>query len=176
MLIIFLLIVIIFGIINIFSPQAGWYLTIGWKFKDAEPSDAALFVQRLSGIIGSIIAIIVLISTISSSIHESNWPAKFKERMQPALIAEMHTRDYSYSNDEIARIVELIKQSNITRNGPQDYSFGYNASLEIKFIDGSSETIYVMSGLEIQPWGVDVKYRFENSELSRLIIAKGSIE
>lgn len=39
---------------------AVWYMSNGWKFKDAEPSDAALFMGRLGGIIGTILGLIVL--------------------------------------------------------------------------------------------------------------------
>ena len=38
---IFGLLFIVIGLINAISPATGWYLSYGWRYKDAEPSDAA---------------------------------------------------------------------------------------------------------------------------------------
>ncbi len=32
------------------SPRSAWYCSYGWRYKDAEPSEAALVIGRLSGI------------------------------------------------------------------------------------------------------------------------------
>lgn len=44
------LILIALGAFYAFLPHAAWYLTYGWRFKDAEPSDAALVISRISGV------------------------------------------------------------------------------------------------------------------------------
>jgi hypothetical protein len=51
----------VLGLINIFAPYVGWYMTEGWKFKDAEPSDAALLLYRIGGVIGVIVSIYIFI-------------------------------------------------------------------------------------------------------------------
>ena len=43
------LLVIAAGIFNLAVPRTAWYLSYGWRFKDAEPSDAALALGRLGG-------------------------------------------------------------------------------------------------------------------------------
>ena len=43
------ILLIIVGIIEAVYPRAFWYLTTGWKFKDVEPSDAALISHRVAG-------------------------------------------------------------------------------------------------------------------------------
>ncbi|WP_435169760.1 DUF6199 family natural product biosynthesis protein [Paenibacillus glycanilyticus] len=48
---------IVLGILNLLYPRAGWYMQYGWRFKNAEPSDAALVMGRISGIIGIAIGI-----------------------------------------------------------------------------------------------------------------------
>ena len=48
------------GILNIAAPYASWYLEYGFRYKDAEPSDAAIFLNRLGGVVAVIIAIILL--------------------------------------------------------------------------------------------------------------------
>ncbi len=58
----FLLIIIllIIGIWHVVSPYSTWYLNYGWRYKNAEPSDTALFLARFSGIVTIIIALILL--------------------------------------------------------------------------------------------------------------------
>ena len=48
------------GIFNIFSPYTAWYLQYGWRYKDAEPSDDALIMNRVLGGVAIIIAVIIL--------------------------------------------------------------------------------------------------------------------
>ncbi len=55
------ILLIVLGAVNTFAPHAGWYLSYGWRFKDAEPSDLALSVGRVGGIIGIVIGIACLI-------------------------------------------------------------------------------------------------------------------
>lgn len=47
------------GIFNTFWPHAAWYLEYGWRFKNAEPSDLVLGLNRFGGIIAIVVAIIV---------------------------------------------------------------------------------------------------------------------
>lgn len=39
------------GAFYTFAPHAAWYLSRGWIYKNAEPSDAALIIARISGVI-----------------------------------------------------------------------------------------------------------------------------
>lgn len=57
---IFFLLVI--GVINTAWPQATWYLDVGWKVKDAEPSKAALIWGRVVGVALLIIAAVMMIA------------------------------------------------------------------------------------------------------------------
>lgn len=45
------LVLIPLGIFYILRPRAVWTVSHGWLFKDAEPSDAALLLARLSGVV-----------------------------------------------------------------------------------------------------------------------------
>ena len=65
--VLFGLIFIVCGIINVVSPETGWYLSRGWQFKDAEPSDAALTWSRVGGVIGIILGILICFGVISPS-------------------------------------------------------------------------------------------------------------
>ncbi len=54
------ILLMIIGLFNLISPQTGWYLSYGWRFKDAEPSDAALVMARIGGGIAILIGVILL--------------------------------------------------------------------------------------------------------------------
>jgi hypothetical protein len=56
--------VFIIGVIHVVAPRASWYMSVGWKFRDAEPSDAYLALSRLGGGIAAVIALIVMIASI----------------------------------------------------------------------------------------------------------------
>ncbi|WP_336774682.1 DUF6199 family natural product biosynthesis protein [Paenibacillus sp. MMO-58] len=56
---------IVLGILNLLYPRAGWYMQYGWRFKNAEPSDASLVMGRISGIIGIVIGIYLSTSFFS---------------------------------------------------------------------------------------------------------------
>lgn len=50
------------GIFNLAAPKASWYLSYGWRFKDAEPSDAYMALARIGGGIAVVIGVIMLIA------------------------------------------------------------------------------------------------------------------
>jgi hypothetical protein len=51
------------GIANVAFPQAMWWLSEGWKFQNAEPSDLALTVGRIGGVILLIVSFIIIVSS-----------------------------------------------------------------------------------------------------------------
>jgi hypothetical protein len=53
---------IVIGILNIAFPTAGWYMRYGWQFKNAEPSDAALIMSRIGGVIAIVIGLFITFS------------------------------------------------------------------------------------------------------------------
>ncbi len=63
-----LIAVLFFGVsaLSFFSPETGWKIGFGWRYKNAEPSDAALFMERIGGGIGMAVAGIALFVVIVS--------------------------------------------------------------------------------------------------------------
>ncbi len=49
------------GAFNLAAPRAAWYAEWGWRFKEAEPSDTALTLHRVSGGIAVAVAVILLL-------------------------------------------------------------------------------------------------------------------
>lgn len=54
------LLLIALGIWHAASPYSAWYLSRGWRYKNAEPSDLVLGMTRFGGIVVIVIGIIVL--------------------------------------------------------------------------------------------------------------------
>lgn len=54
----FLLILI--GLFNLITPETSWYLKYGWRYKDAEPSEAAIVFGRIGGVVAILIGIVLL--------------------------------------------------------------------------------------------------------------------
>lgn len=52
------ILLIFFGILETAFPQAFWWLSHGWRYKNAQPSDLALGLGRVGGVILIIIGII----------------------------------------------------------------------------------------------------------------------
>lgn len=48
------------GLFNLLAPEQAWYFSKGWQFKDAEPSDGALYMGRISGVVIIILGIFLL--------------------------------------------------------------------------------------------------------------------
>lgn len=55
------LIVALFGVIIAVFPNVSWYVSYGWRYKNAEPSDAALIFARVSGILIVVAAAFLLL-------------------------------------------------------------------------------------------------------------------
>ncbi len=67
-------IIIISSLVAVFSPRTAWYFQEGWKYKNVEPSDGALIVVRIGGVVGVIGGIVFII--VSQSMFQGR-PAGF---------------------------------------------------------------------------------------------------
>ena len=52
------------GVWHLFAPKTAWWLARGWWYKNAEPSDLALMLYRILGIILLFVGIICLIASV----------------------------------------------------------------------------------------------------------------
>lgn len=55
------LVLILLGILGAIFPQAAWYMEIGWKVRNTEPSELALIANRVGGIVIAIVGLFVLL-------------------------------------------------------------------------------------------------------------------
>lgn len=64
MIILFKIIFSIFAIIGIVNPELSWKMSEGWKFRNAEPSEAYLVFTRIVGVIALIVIWVLFPNTI----------------------------------------------------------------------------------------------------------------
>lgn len=57
------IILLISGTFHALAPRAAWYLHVGWKLRDAEPSDGYLAFLRVTGVLGCIVGVILLVAS-----------------------------------------------------------------------------------------------------------------
>lgn len=50
------------GLLNLLFPRTAWFWNVGWKFKNAEPSEAALLMGRIGGFLAIGVGIVLLVS------------------------------------------------------------------------------------------------------------------
>lgn len=50
------------GVFDLVFPRVSWYLGYGWRYKNAEPSDAALIFARIAGGIVAVLGIVLFVS------------------------------------------------------------------------------------------------------------------
>lgn len=150
-------------------------MSIGWRLKDAEPSTAALGVQRFSGVVGAVVGIVMLITTIMGTMQANQWPNQFKAQLTIDQIEEMRMRNITFSGEEIERVVKLLQEARIYKSGERESAFGFSGSLDISFKNGKTETIYMRSWrLEIHPKGMKHVYTVESEELDKMLTAKSN--
>lgn len=58
------LLLLAIGAVGTFAPRAAWYLSYGWRFRDAEPSDAALAVQVCGGVVALLAGGVCLLAAV----------------------------------------------------------------------------------------------------------------
>ena len=56
-----IVVLIAVGIFNLFFPQTSWYLGYGWRYRNAEPSEAALALNRIGGGVAVAVALLLLL-------------------------------------------------------------------------------------------------------------------
>ena len=61
----FALVCLIGGLIFTISPETGWEISEGWKFRDAEPSDNALVWCRICGIAMLVTSVVLFVKFFS---------------------------------------------------------------------------------------------------------------
>jgi len=171
-------IVLIFGLISVFSPHTIWYLSIGWKLKDSEPSDAALTMNRVSGVIAVFLSIIILFSSCSAMFAGgggNQWKKDFQARVAAGEISQISFfsgGDKYLTEEQQQEMIEILQEAVLTSFDTGD---GYSAAGTgwIQFENGDRVDLVLFGksgGIELHPRGMNNKaFKIESAELESLI-------
>lgn len=50
------------GLLNVLFPKTAWFWSIGWQFKKAAPSEAALLMGRIGGLLAAGLGVFLLVA------------------------------------------------------------------------------------------------------------------
>lgn len=56
-----IMLLMVIGLFNLIAPQTSWYLSHGWKYKNAEPSEVAIGLTRFGGGAALVLALIMIV-------------------------------------------------------------------------------------------------------------------
>ncbi|MBD7970585.1 DUF6199 family natural product biosynthesis protein [Paenibacillus gallinarum] len=163
---------IIVGLVAAISPYSAWYLSVGWKFKDAEPSDLALGVERIVGIVLVIAGFIMVISSCSAGSADRNWPDKFKEKLAAGEVQEISigfVSPVTLTTEETTEVVRMMEEAELT---PMDSSnvYGANNSGSMMFTDQTSVEIVFFGNsgsIELHPSRTEKIYIINSEDLEK---------
>jgi len=168
---------LILGIIMTASPYTGWYLSTGWRFKDAEPSDAALFMNRVSGVIGVIFGLILLVSSCSSMFTgsaDAKWEKKFQERLALGEVTDISfglVEKNVLTDEEKAEVLDMIRGAEM-ESFDSGNSYAASGTGYITFQDGERLDMVLFGnsgGIELHPNETDHAFRIKSTMLESWI-------
>ncbi|URN94588.1 MAG: hypothetical protein NAG76_22690 [Candidatus Pristimantibacillus lignocellulolyticus] len=171
------LLFLIGGLMAFFSPQTAWYLSIGWKLRDAEPSDAVLAWNRISGVILVLIGFIMVVSscaTLFTGGSQGRWAAQFQERVEAGEVSEIKIESYQniyLTTDELTEIIALIRDAELSPF-EKPTMYGYSGSGLLTFDNGDEVELILFGssgGIELHPRDIDKAFKIESSRLESRI-------
>ncbi|GGH31043.1 DUF6199 family natural product biosynthesis protein [Paenibacillus segetis] len=170
-------ILLIIGIISAASPNTAWYLSVGWKIKDAEPSEAALAMNRVVGVIASIVGLIILISSCASMFtggSDAKWEKQFQQRIEAGEVSEIKfglVDQTILTSEERMEVTDLIHEAQLEPFDPGNI-WGSSGSGTISFVDGYQVDLVLFGnsgGIELHPNETENAYRIQSDSLESWI-------
>jgi hypothetical protein len=162
------ILVLIMSIIAIFAPRITWFLSTGWRFKNAEPSDLVLSLNRIGGVIATVISVFVIVTSLGNSVSQNNWVDKFVERLETDQVDSISIGVFDnirLENEEDKNIANIIRNIDMEKRDVQNLS-GFSEVIVIDFIHHNQVKIYNLgSKFWIETDEVNVEYHFTSKAL-----------
>lgn len=163
---------IISGLIAAISPYSAWYLSYGWRFKDAEPSDLALGAERIIGILLVIAGFIMMVSSCSAGSADRNWPDKFKEKLAAGEVQEISIgfiTPVTLTSEETTEVIKMLLDAELIPLEPSNV-YGANNSGSIMFKNQTNVEIVFFGnsgGIELHPNDTEKIYSINSNDLEK---------
>jgi len=175
---VFALLLLVIGLFHIFAPYAAWYISLGWKLRDAEPSDAYLTMSRIGGVIACIIAVIMLVSSI---VHASGHAGADERLLRSTLennrisyvTLQMKKLDPQPDLGEIAQWITDAKWKPAPDHYREEPAFASLGELDLHVADGSIIRVYKLRGNEFGIGNGRPAFVFSSRPLSDWFASQG---
>ena len=134
--------VLIGGLVVFAVPEVAWYLKEGWKFRDAEPSDIALAMNKFGGVVGALIGIGMMIYGGTELIQGNElWAVLKVDDIDSVRVTSTSFEAIFLEEEEIKEMIRIIRKSYPSKMSESDLGGRYPKSMgkSSASIDKSSE-------------------------------------
>ena len=163
-------VILTIGLVIAIWPKLAWYLRLGWRFKNAEPSGLALGAERVTGVILVIAGFILVISSCSAGNAERRWAEQFKEKLNSGQVQEISIGMINptvLSEEETNRMIQMIQDAEL-RPFDAGNSFGASNTGTITFKDKTRVDMVILGpsgGIELHPDDAQSEYEIMSGSL-----------
>ncbi|WP_340026522.1 DUF6199 family natural product biosynthesis protein [Paenibacillus sp. FSL K6-1096] len=172
-------IIVAIGLVIAVWPKAAWYLRLGWRFKNAEPSGLALGAERVTGVILVIAGFILMVSSCASGSADRHWAERFKEKLDSGQVQEISIgliNPAVLSGEETTKMIQMIQDAEL-RPFDSGNSFGASNTGTITFTDQTRVDIVILGptgGIELHPDDTQTDYEIMSEELKTWLANYGN--
>lgn len=137
-------VLLIGGFLVFTAPEALWYLEEGWKHKNAEPSDIALLMNKIGGVVGALVGVGMIIYGLAGSFSELMPGNELRGVMKVNNIDTVKVTSaleevIFLGEEEIKEVVEIIREADLKELNTNVFAGTASRridSVEIKFENG----------------------------------------
>ncbi|MBO7746156.1 hypothetical protein I8J29_18255 [Paenibacillus sp. MWE-103] len=158
------------GVVGALSPATSWQMSAGWRFRDAEPSGAALSAHRLGGVLAILAGLVLLVSSCSSGGDGAAYRAQFQAKLLAGEAADIRVgqpgRPYALSAEERQEAADLMGHAPMRAFEPGN-AYGAAGEATVVFEDGLTEQLLLFGpsgGVELHLRSGEA-YAFDSPEL-----------
>lgn len=172
-------VILAIGLVIAIWPKVAWYLRLGWRFKNAEPSGLALGVERVTGVILVIAGFILIVSSCASENAERRWSEQFKEKLDSGQVQEISIGMINptvLSEEETNRMIQMIQDAEL-RPFDAGNSFGASNTGTITFKDQTRVDMVILGpsgGIELHPDDSETDYEIMSGSLKSWLMSYGN--
>ncbi|MEK3761229.1 DUF6199 family natural product biosynthesis protein [Paenibacillus sp. FSL P4-0338] len=172
-------VIIVIGLVIAIWPKIAWYLRLGWRFKNAEPSGLALGAERVTGVVLVIAGFILMVSSCSSGNAERRWSEQFKEKLNSGQVQEISIGMINptvLSEEETDRMIQMIQAAEL-RPFDAGNSFGASNTGTISFKDQTRVDMVILGpsgGIELHPGNAQSEYEIMSEGLKSWLKSFGN--
>lgn len=165
------------SLFHLLAPRLAWSLHIGWKLKNAEPSDAYLAMARVGGGIGCVVSVIMLVYAFTHVPQSpTDWLSGIKDKVTQhvSFVTVGGINNHTLSAKQVNDLIPVLHHDFEYATLGGSFSINaFNGQMDITFDDGTGITLYVEpdnNNIDVADKnGTEVLFRFQDFKLANEI-------